>query len=284
MRDFDAMWDYQQPDQTEQRFRARYGEIKDSESCGYRAELLTQIARSLGLQQKFEEAEAVLDEAQALLADSPPSTAIRCLLERGRVYNSSSRQPESLPCFVAAWELGLESGEDDYAVDAAHMLGIAEPAADKRAEWNDKALRLAESSPAASRWLGSLYNNVGWAKVEAGELEEALELFRKALSFRLEQGSPKPIAIARWCEAKVLRLLGRADEAYPIQLDLLKHRDAADPDGYVYEELGECLLALGRSHEAAECFGEAHSLLSRDRWFSEPERLERLKRLSLAEP
>ncbi len=284
MRDFDAMWDYQQPDQTERRFRARYEEIKHSESCGYRAELLTQIARSLGLQQNFAEAEAVLDEAQTLLPDSPPSARIRYLLERGRVYNSSARQPESLPCFEAAWKLGLESGEDDHAVDAAHMLGIAEPAADKRAEWNAKALRLAESSPAAGRWLGSLYNNVGWANVEASELEEALELFGRALKLRLEQGNPANIAIAGWCEAKVLRLLGRVDEAYGIQLELLARKNASDPDGYVYEELAECLLALGRPHDAADYFAAAYSVLSQDRWFSEPERLERMRRLSLAKP
>ncbi|ASS66113.1 MULTISPECIES: hypothetical protein [unclassified Paenibacillus] len=96
-----------QPDQTEQRFRTRYEEIEKSESCGYRAELLTQIARSLGLQQKFSEAEAVLDIAQTLLPESTPSAAIRYWLERGRVYNSSSRQTEALPCFVAAGQAKL---------------------------------------------------------------------------------------------------------------------------------------------------------------------------------
>jgi hypothetical protein len=52
-------------------------------------------------------------------------------------------------------------------------------------------------------------------------------------------------------------------------------------DGYVQEELGECLLSLGREAEAKAHFAAAYGNLSRDEWLKrdEPDRLERLRRL-----
>ena len=55
-----------------------------------------------------------------------------------------------------------------------------------------------------------------------------------------------------------------------------------DPDGYVFEELAECHLALGRKEEAKPFFDRAYDLLSKDPWLAENEqkRLERLKELA----
>jgi len=55
-----------------------------------------------------------------------------------------------------------------------------------------------------------------------------------------------------------------------------------DTDPYVNEELAECLLALGRPHEAAPHFARAHAALVTDRWVvaSQPGRLERLRELA----
>jgi hypothetical protein len=52
-------------------------------------------------------------------------------------------------------------------------------------------------------------------------------------------------------------------------------------DGYVDEELAECLLALNRATEAQPHFLRAAELLSRDAWLAEhePERLSRLRLL-----
>ncbi|HSI33415.1 MAG: tetratricopeptide repeat protein, partial [Phycisphaerae bacterium] len=56
---------------------------------------------------------------------------------------------------------------------------------------------------------------------------------------------------------------------------------AGAPDGYVYEEIGECLLTMGRRDEARPHFARAHALLSVDPWFppNQPDRLARLKQL-----
>jgi hypothetical protein len=55
-----------------------------------------------------------------------------------------------------------------------------------------------------------------------------------------------------------------------------------EKDGYVFEEIGECLFALGRAQEACPFFAEAYEILSMDPSLAgqEPERLARLKSLA----
>ena len=82
--------------------------------------------------------------------------------------------------------------------------------------------------------------------------------------------------------ARTLRSLDRVEDALAIQEEL--HRELAEAkeeDGYVCEELGECLLRLGRGEEARPHLAKAYELLSRDPWLSEnePERIARLKEL-----
>ena len=168
------------------------------------------------------------------------------------------------------------------AVDAAHMLGIVDA---PELTWNLKALELAETSSdeRARRWRASLYNNVGWSYHDRGEFDAALAAFAKALRLREEQGDAKLIRIARWAVARVLRSLLRLDEALAIQRDLAaQERREGKTDGYVEEELGEVLLALGRADEARPHFARAYAELSLDEWLAEREapRLERLRALS----
>jgi hypothetical protein len=64
----------------------------------------------------------------------------------------------------------------------------------------------------------------------------------------------------------------------------MEQRD--DRDGYVHEELGECLLALGLSDAAQPHFALAFETLTADPWLveHEPARLQRLQSLSQANP
>lgn len=287
--DFDSRWDYDHPDATETRFRAILPEAKRTGGADYVAQLLTQIARAEGLQMKFDDASRTLDEAEALVSESTPVARVRLLLERGRVLHSSKRSEESKPLFLAAWDLARKVGADGYAVDAAHMLGVVEPG-DASVAWNRTALDYAEKSadPKARRWLGSLYNNLGWGHHGKREFEAALDLFRKALAAREAEGKKTEIRVARWCVARALRSLGRLEEALAAQR-ALRAEGMADrsPDGYVEEEIAECLLALGRGEEATPHFAAAHRLLAADPWLQrdEAERLERLRRLGgLPEP
>ena len=78
------------------------------------------------------------------------------------------------------------------------------------------------------------------------------------------------------------RLLGRPEQALQTQRQLHDELEAVgEPDGFVFEEMGECLLALGGDAEARPPFARAHELLSKDAWFAanEAQRLERMKTL-----
>lgn len=281
MIDFDQLWDYEHPAETETRFRELTLQAESDPS--YYAQLLTQIARAQGLQRHFDEAHQTLNSVQAMLTDELPTASIRYLLERGRVFNSSKKPQQSKPLFLEAWEQALNAGEDGYAVDAAHMLAIVESSPEQQMAWNLKALNLAETSsqPRAQKWRGSLYNNIGWTYHDTGEYENALAIFQKALEWREQQGDARTTFIARWCVARALRSLGRIDEALEIQRGLLKAIEAGAPsDGYVYEELGELLL-LKNDDQAAHFFNLAYTALAQDDWFATNEalRLERLKTL-----
>lgn len=286
--DFDQLWNFDDPAGTEAKFRAWLPEV--AADSGRHAELLTQIARTQGLQRQFEAAHATLDKAERLLTPALTRARIRLLLERGRVFNSSGQPDRAQPLFLEAWEVAQTAGEDGYAVDAAHMLGLA-ASPDQRLAWNYRALELAERSvePGARRWLGALYNNLGWALHDQGEYARALTLFERALVWRQAQtGQAREVRIARWCVARVLRSLGRVDEALSAQRALaaeLAQRGEPD-DGYGQEELGECLLALGQAAAARPHFAAAYARLSQDLWLAEnePERLARLKTLGAAEP
>ncbi len=64
-------------------------------------------------------------------------------------------------------------------------------------------------------------------------------------------------------------------------LAILRQLEAAEEeDGFVYEELGECLHALGKPGEARPYFRRAYGLLSQIEWVAgDAERLERLRSL-----
>lgn len=279
----DDLWDFDDVPGTEARFRHALERARVAHDDAFVAEVLTQLARAQGLQRRFDEATATLAEAEAALVPGAERGRCRLHLERGRVANSSGAEGRGRADFLAAWGLASAVGEEALAVDAAHMLGIVAPPTEA-AEWNRRAMALARSSadPRARRWVAALANNMGWAAHDAGAYHEALALFRLALAERVAQGDDTTIRIARWSVARCLRSLGRVAEALDAQRALLAELDEAGAtDGYVPEELAECLLALGRAGEARPFFVRAFAELSADRVLgaSQPERLERLRAL-----
>jgi tetratricopeptide (TPR) repeat protein len=276
--ELDTLWSFDDPAESERAFQIVTGRARMESDGAFLTEALTQLARAQGLQRRFDDARRTLDEAEAALRRDDRRARIRLLLERGRVTNSSGADGQGSASFLEAWELARAADEDALAVDAAHMLGIVEPP-DEAWSWNERAMELARASPdpRARRWVGSLANNMGWARHEAGRYDDALELFRIALDERRATGSPDQLRIARWCVARCLRSLGRVDEALTEQRALADELAAAGlDDGYVDEEIGECLLSLGRDEEARPSFARAAELLAADPTVT-PERLERLR-------
>lgn len=278
--DFDSLWDYSNPAQTETKFHELLPQFPEGNE---RLELLTQIARAQGLQRKFDDAHTTLDEVEGQLLVDSSRARVRYLLERGRVLNSSKHPEKARPFFDHAMKMAKELGEDFYAVDAVHMLAIvADPASSL--DWNLRAIHMAESSAdkKARGWLGSLYTNTGWSYHEMGDYESALKIFEKAESYFGEVRREDRLRIAKWTVARCLRSMNRVEEALSKQLALKAEFDSiGGSDGYVDEEIGECLLALNRVDEAKPYFAKAYELLSQDEWLmaNEPERMKRMKEL-----
>ncbi|HZI83638.1 MAG TPA: tetratricopeptide repeat protein [Casimicrobiaceae bacterium] len=277
----DAAWDFDRPAESEARFRRELGSLP--EHAAARIELSTQIARAQALDRRFDAAHATLDDVKEDLAGRPPRVAVRYLLERGRVFNSSGAPERAVPLFRAALDKARQAHEDFLAIDAAHMLGIAAPA-EGRLEWNLQALAMTERTQDArsKRWLASLYNNIGWTYHDRGDYSTALAYFEKALPAWQARGGADKVRIAYWSIARAYRSLGRLDDALAIQERLAREAaDAGAPDGYIYEELGELMLAKGDAAAARPNFARAYALLERDKGLQAeaPERLARLKRL-----
>lgn len=286
-RDLDALWDFDDVAASGARFRAAIDAAEASGDGAAADEARTQMARVLGLLARFEDGDTILDEVDAA-HPAEDRVGVRSRLERGRLRRSSGDVTSSIEPFLAAWDLARTIGEDGLAVDAAHMLAIVD-APPGETTWHERALSLAEVSPdpAARRWRGSLWNNMGWARFgtsdATADLVGALAAFETALAARREQGKPKETRIAEWCVARCLRALGRTDEALAILVRIGAEAAAVgDPeDGDVSEETGECLLALGRAGEARPQFARAAVLLGEDAGLAEqePARIARLREL-----
>ena len=185
-----------------------------------------------------------------------------------------------MPLFVEALALAQRDDDAYYAVDAAHMLGIAAPAPE-RLDWNLKALAIAEKAadPRAQRWDVSLYNNIGWTLHERGDYAAALAYWEKALAAQKTRDNPARLRIAQWTVGRGLRSVGRLDDAQAVQAALAAEQDRlGEPDGYVYEELAEIALAQGDKAAAGAWARKALALFAGEPAMEsgEPARLARL--------
>jgi tetratricopeptide (TPR) repeat protein len=235
--DVTRVWDFDDPQGSEVRLRSEAGSAEGPE----RQVWLTQVARALALQSRYDEAHELLDEVTAS-RESSPELAVRLLLERGRVLNSAGEAAAALDLFERAVDEARAGGAgpmEALLVDALHMVAIAAPAQD-RLRWNEEALRVARSSsdPAARDWDASVLNNIGMCHADAGRLDEALAAFDEALAARRRIGDDVRTRVARWMVAWVYRLQGRRDEALALQMELKEELDRLGlTDPYVDEEL-----------------------------------------------
>jgi len=241
MVDVAALWDFSDPAASEQRFRDATRDASPRD----RLVLATQVARALGLQDRFDEGHAVLDE---LGADDPgagelgvddPEVPVRVHLERGRLLRSGGDAAAAAPEFAAAAELAGSASLDALRVDALHMVALVAPEEEQTAA-TLAALAVARASAdqAARDWDASLLNNLGMSHADAGRWDDALTAFAEALVARERIGRRDDIRIARWMIGWSLRNLGRTDEALATQLALKADLDSTgDTDSYVDEEL-----------------------------------------------
>lgn len=189
------LWDFEDVDGTEARLREQLE--REGADAG-RAEVLTQLARVHSLRDEFDGCEALLQQAESLAGDNG-LVRVRVELERGRKLRSSGDGAAAAPVFEAAYARASELREYWFAGDAAHMVAISVP--EKMAEWTDRGLALAVSQPDAAYWAGPLLNNLGWHYYDAGDYEQALAVFERALEVR-KRDPDNPQAIT-WAEEAV---------------------------------------------------------------------------------
>lgn len=197
--------------------------------------LLTQAARALGLQSRFDDALTLLAELRA----DGPEVAVRVLLERGRVLRSSGDADAARPLFRAAVDAADAAGLDELAVDALHMVALT-LAGRARLACTQEALARARASeqPGARAWAASLLNNLGMAHADLGEWPLALGAFERALDERRRGSDDAATYATRWTVGWALRNLDRRDEALAVQRALRADLDAAGlSDEYVDREL-----------------------------------------------
>ncbi len=245
-------WNFDDPAASEIIFRdllTRGGLSYDEE-----LEVWAQIARTLSLRRDCLACHRLLDEKWDEAMVAGPRAKACFELERGRAFRTGKELTKGIPFF----ELAVESEADDLKVDALHMLAI-DADAESSHRIHIQALEVARNSanPWAQRWQGTLLNNMGWAYFGVDKFDEALGCFRDALAQREKYGNAGQIRIAKWCVGRCLRALGQLDDAFEIQSEL----DGPQASGYVYEELGEILLALGRADEAKLHFAKAVEML-----------------------
>lgn len=256
--DLAPLWDFANPQVSEQRFRAALASARGDDVLI----LQTQIARTYGLRGDFRRAREILNDMQLENAGAEPR--IRHALELGRTYASAAHPKESQTpeakararaLYVHAFELARKEKFDALAIDAIHMLGFVDTAPADQLKWAQEALALVETSsqPAAKRWEASLRNNAGYALHQLGRYEEALRQFKQAVVLRERGTDAQATRVAHWMVAWTLRAMGRVDEALEIQLRLEREGDAAGkPDPYVFGELEHLYRAKGDERRAAE--------------------------------
>ncbi|MDZ7653176.1 MAG: tetratricopeptide repeat protein [Burkholderiaceae bacterium] len=278
--DIDTYWEYGDPAGSEQRFRAALADA----SGDTQLELLTQIARTYSLRRCFADAHAVLNEVEPKLPAAGAAPRVRYLLERGRTFNSAGEKARAKPLFIEAYDLALAAKLDGLAVDAAHMVPIVATDAEA-ALWTERGLALARTSTdrKARALLPALLNNHAWNLQDSGRHAEALPVFREAEAAWHATGRQPQGRIATWSVARCLRSLGRFDEALALQRGLERaFAEIGAPDGYVFEEIAELLLATDRRAESRPYFERAASALGRDPAFAKEQaaRLQRLRELA----
>jgi len=279
--DIDSLWEYSDPGLSEKRFR----EALSTARGDLRLELLTQIARTFSLRERFNEAHAALDEVEKQLSKAGPRPRLCCLLERGRAFNSSGQKDKGRTLFLQVWQEAQVAHEEGLAVDAAHMLAISYAGTREAVDWTQRGLELGRASkdPKAAALIPALLNNGAWDLHDMGRFSEALGMFKQAQAAWEALGKPQQIRLAKWSVGRCLRSMRRYGEALAVQRALeSEYAAAGKADGFVFEEIAENLTALGKMDQAMPYFGRAADELSKDDWFvqNEAARLANLKRMA----
>ncbi|MGZ9058770.1 MAG: tetratricopeptide repeat protein [Burkholderiaceae bacterium] len=268
--DLIPLWDFSQPELSEQRFRAALATASPDDALI----LQTQIARAYGLRRDFAHAQEILKSIEAQVATASAEARVRHQLELGRTLASAKHAAESQTAAVkeqarASYLRAMEDAQanqlDALAIDALHMLAYVDTAPEDQLKGGVRAvaISLASLQLAARQWEASLRNNLGVALHQLQRYDEALAQFQQAVVLRERGGDANSTRVAHWMIGWTLRALNRLDEALAIQLRLERECEAAGvPDPYVFDEL-EALSRARGDDIGAQQYAERRKRLTR---------------------
>lgn len=231
MTDPRSLWEIDDPAGSERRFR----QAAEATTSPERDVLLTQVARALGMLERYDEAHQILDG----LGPGEHEVDARIALERGRLVHSSGDDAAARPLFAYAARVAGEAHLDDVLVDALHMAARAAVPSDRLAA-TEAALAAARSAsdPHARDRDASVLHDIGMLHAEAGDFRAALVSFEEAWAARERIGDHARTRVARRLVAWSLRRLGRREEALALQRALKAELDAdGEVDPGVDQEL-----------------------------------------------
>ena len=187
----DELWDFGDPAGSERRFAAEAA--SQAHTKAERAELLTQQARALGLQERFTAGRALL-ASLGQAADAAVRTRVK--LETGRLLNSAGNIDEAVIEFEDAAALARSGGLLFLEIDALHMLAIADKARfrERAAEAIDRARRRPRTVPGAGSFA---VQQPRCSYSEAGDLDQALAAFLQAKEWAERLGTDQQRVWAR---------------------------------------------------------------------------------------
>jgi len=268
--DLASLWDFSQPELSEQRFREALATANSDEALI----LQTQIARTYGLRCDFTRGQQILRDIEPQLAAASAEPRVRFELEYGRTLTSAKHSADSQTPdvkeqararYMRALGLAKAGHLDALAIDAIHMLAFIDTAPEDQLKWGEQALAiaLASSQPAGRKWEASLRNNVGYALHQLKRYDEALAQFRQAVILRERGDDAEATRAAHWMVGWTLRALNRLEEAMETQQRLEGECEAAGvPDPYVFDELEALYRAKGDDARARQ-YAEKRKQLTR---------------------
>ncbi len=177
----------------------------------YDIAILTQIARAQGLQRRFADAQATLDQVR-MRPDSNDTGSARSAISSNKAESITHRGVMRKRCgwFQDAFTAANAQQQDFYGIDALHMLAIAD-VPERQCIGIYKQWHSLNNPPIPARRTGKdrCTTTLGGSYFEEGEYSQALTSFEPPYNGASSRAKSVRYLIARWCVARTLRALGQ---------------------------------------------------------------------------
>ncbi len=241
----------------------RVSEIaRDSDEKSNQAEAFAMIARTYLKMNQKEQGYPWLNKARDIASADQPLGWSRYLGVRGRFEWQSKELEKATSTFIEMYNYCSVRKLHERAIDTARMVAIT-GTSEQQIEWGKKGIAEAEAGN-IPRYLGALWNNLGWTYEDLGRYSEAVDAYTKAREYHWKYGDERNKLIADWAVGHACRLNGEYDKAEvwlrPLP-DWCRKIDETEFLGFSLKELGHLSLGREDTAEAVNYFVEAEKNL-----------------------